>query len=199
VNFFCSDTVALTSCPTPVTVTASGSTEVSGTATDEAGNQATQTLTVRLDLVPPAVTLTSPTADLTTTDTSVTLTGTVSDTDSGLNLVQCNGTNATVNQGIATCTVPLRPGRNSIVLVARDATGHNTSRGLRVTRMGTSTMLTLTPPTRTLLVDEAATLSLSNEFGSRMAHRDIAMAATWVTSGSCAASKVEARVIWSKP
>lgn len=81
-----------------------------------------------------------------------------------------------VDQGVATCTVPLRPGRNSVVLLARDAAGHVTSRGIRVTRTGTSTTLTLTPATRTLLVEESAALSLLDDFGSTIT------AATWTTS-----------------
>jgi Aminotransferase class I and II len=44
------------------------------------------------------------------------------------------------------------------VLLARDAAGYSTSRGVRVTRTRASTTLTLTPASRTLLVDEAATL-----------------------------------------
>ena len=118
-----------------------------------------------IDTAPPEVALTNPTADLTTTDTSLTVTG-MSDALSGLDLVECNGEAATVDQGVATCTVPLRAGRNSVVLLARDAAGHVTSRGLRVTRTGTSTTLTLTPATRTLLVEESAALSLLDDFGS---------------------------------
>lgn len=120
-------------------------------------------VTVRVDAFAPAVALTSPTAGLTTTDASVTVTGTVSDTGSGLGLVQCNGVAATVEAGVASCTVPLRPGRNAVVLLARDAAGHVTSQGLRVTRTGPAAALTLTPDTRTLLVDEAAALSLLDD------------------------------------
>lgn len=49
---------------------------------------------VRIDTVPPEVALTGPTDDL-----------------------------LTVDQGVATCTVPLGPGRNAVVLVARDFAG----------------------------------------------------------------------------
>ena len=101
VTFVCTDVVGLASCPGPTTVTAEGETVVSGTATDVAGNQTPASVTVRVDALAPAVALTSPTADLTTTDASVTLTGTVSDAGSGLGLVQCNGVAATVDQGVA--------------------------------------------------------------------------------------------------
>jgi bacillopeptidase F len=157
-------------------VTADGETVVSGTATDLAGNQTPASVTVHVDTTAPAVALTSPTADLTTTDANVVVTGTVSDAGSGLALVQCNGETATVDQGVASCTVPLRPGRNSVVLLARDAAGHVTSQGLRVTRTGTPTTLTLSPATRTLLVDEGAALSLLDDFGLAVP------AATWTSS-----------------
>ena len=176
VSFICGDSIAMASCPNPITVTGTGSTPISGTAFDAAGNQTTASVTVQLDLVPPAVVLTSPSADVTTTDTSITLTGTVSDDDSGLNLVQCNGEDATPDDGVVTCTVPLRPGRNSIVLLARDMAGRQSSRGLRVTRTGTSTTLNLTPPVRTMLVEESAELGLHDEFGAPIS------AANWTSS-----------------
>lgn len=126
------------------------------------------------------MTLTSPTADATTTASAITLTGTVSDGESGLAVVQCNGADASVTAGVATCTVPLRPGRNAVVLLARDAAGHNTSKGIRVTRTGTGTTLTLTPATRTLLVEEDAALSLLDEYGAAVT------TATWTSSDPAA-------------
>ena len=176
VTFVCSDSAAMASCPAPTTVIADGDTTVSGTAIDVAGNSTPASVTIHIDTTAPEVALTSPTADLTTTDTTLTLSGTVSDALSGLNLVQCNGDAATVAAGVATCTAPLRPGRNSVVLMARDAAGHVTSRGIRVTRTGVTTALSMTPTTRTLLVNEVATMSLFDDFGATIS------AATWTSS-----------------
>jgi hypothetical protein len=121
--------------------------------------------------VPPSLT-----ADVTTTAATIKLTGSVSDVGSGVSVASCNGVPVTPVSGQVTCTVPLRPGRNTVVLVARDAAGNNVSAGVRVTRTGTPTTLTIAPGTRTLLVDEAATLSLSDDYGLNVA------GATWEAS-----------------
>jgi hypothetical protein len=63
-----------------------------------------------------------------------------------------------------------------VVLVARDAAGNNVSAGMRVTRTGAPATLTLAPGTRTLLTNEAATLSLSDDYGISVA------GATWQAS-----------------
>ena len=58
VTFTCSDrTSGVASCPSPVTVSAEGANQVvSGTATDLAGNTATTSVTVNLDMTPPTIT-----------------------------------------------------------------------------------------------------------------------------------------------
>jgi FG-GAP-like repeat len=58
VTFTCSDkTSGVASCPSPVTVSTEGANQVvSGTATDLAGNTATASVTINLDMTPPAIT-----------------------------------------------------------------------------------------------------------------------------------------------
>jgi hypothetical protein len=58
VNFTCSDkTSGVASCPSPVTVSTEGKNQVvSGTATDLAGNTATTSVTINLDMTPPTIT-----------------------------------------------------------------------------------------------------------------------------------------------
>jgi len=58
VTFTCSDkTSGVASCPSPVTVSTEGANQVvSGTATDSAGNTASTSVTVRLDMTPPTIT-----------------------------------------------------------------------------------------------------------------------------------------------
>ncbi|GLY98700.1 Neogenin [Actinoplanes sp. NBRC 103695] len=59
VHFTCTDTVSgVSDCPADVTVTANGARTVSGTAVDKAGNTATATVTVNVDLVAPEVSTT---------------------------------------------------------------------------------------------------------------------------------------------
>jgi Chitobiase/beta-hexosaminidase C-terminal domain len=176
VSFTCIDASGIATCSTPVTVSQEGTTVVSGTATDLAGNTTSANVTINLDTVPPEVALASPTGDVSTTAATIELSGSVSDVGSGVSVASCNGVPVTPVSGQLTCTVPLRPGRNTVVLVARDAAGNNVSAGVRVTRTGTPTTLTLAPGTRTLLVDEAATLSLSDDYGLNVAP------ASWVAS-----------------
>jgi hypothetical protein len=58
VTFTCSDkTSGVASCPSPVTVSTEGANQViSGTATDLAGNTATTSVTINLDMTPPTIT-----------------------------------------------------------------------------------------------------------------------------------------------
>jgi hypothetical protein len=65
VSFTCGDTgsgVAAPGCPADQKVTAEGSTTVSGTVLDQAGNSATKSVTIKLDRTPPTISATiSPT------------------------------------------------------------------------------------------------------------------------------------------
>lgn len=88
----------------------------------------------------------------------------------------CNGVTVTLADGVVTRTVLLRPGRNAIVLSARDAAGHSASAGVTVTRVGTAPQITLAPATRTMLVEETGTLSLQDDFGVAVT------GATWESS-----------------
>jgi hypothetical protein len=164
VSFLCSDAVGVASCPSPVTVDTDGAGQVI-TATDTAGNTASVSVTINVDRVAPEVALITPSTDLTTTASTLAVSGTVSDALSDVAVALCNGTPATVNGGVATCEVALRPGRNAVVLSVRDAAGNSASAGVRVTRTGPATTLTLAPATRTLVVEESAALTLTDDFG----------------------------------
>ena len=167
VSFTCQDNVGISSCSSPSAVSSEGlAQEVVGTATDLAGRQANVTVTVNVDLTAPSVAITAPSSGLTTSDSSVELAGTVTDSLSGIVAATCNGQSATVVSGGVSCTVAVGPGRNDVILAARDAAGNVTSKSVRITRIGTSTAIGLTPSTRTLLVDEATSFTLTDEFGT---------------------------------
>jgi alpha-tubulin suppressor-like RCC1 family protein len=179
VSFTCADNIAIATCSSPATVSSEGAGQtVTGIAIDSAGRQTELVETLNLDLTPPDVTLTSPAEDLVTTSTTVQLTGEVADALSGLVAITCNGEAATVVDGQVSCSLALNPGRNAVVLSARDAAGNSTSAGVMVTRVGTTTEIKLTPETRTMLVGEAATLSLLDDFGAAVA------SATWTSSSA---------------
>lgn len=88
VSFTCSDkTSGVASCPSPITISAEGANQVvPGTATDLAGNTATTSVTVNLDMTPPTIIGTiSPPPDAGGWNSSaVTVTFTCADTLSGV-------------------------------------------------------------------------------------------------------------------
>ena len=70
----------------------------------------------------------------------------------------------------------LAPGRNDVILAARDGAGNVTSKSVRIIRAGTPTTIGLTPTARTMLVNETTELTLADEFGA------VVPAATWSSS-----------------
>jgi hypothetical protein len=156
---------------------------IRGTAVDSAGNQATASVTVSVDLTPPSVTLLNAPDGGSTVDTQILLGGHVTDAASGLaDALRCNGEAVPIIQDAFECLVSLRPGVNSITLQARDAAGHVTAAGVTITRVGTATTLTLAPDSRTMVLDEVAAMSLRDEFGAAVAN------ATWSSSDTAIVS-----------
>lgn len=177
VTFQCADDVAVASCSAPITVASDGyAQQVVGTAVDQAGNQSSVTVFLNLDLSPPALTITAP-ADQSALDADVVqITGGAIDHGSGLAAVWCNGSEVPVIDGVVRCSAPLHPGRNDIVLHARDLLGRNSSAAVSVTRVGQGATLALTPATRAMELSESAVLALRDEAGVAV-HQ-----ATWSSS-----------------
>lgn len=150
--------------------------QITGTAIDAAGNQAMASLTVGVDRTAPIVSVTGPTNWQTTSASQIALTGTVSDALSGLGNAKCNGVAAAIVEGAVDCAVDLRPGRNTVVLQARDVAGNSASAGVTIFRVGTATTLALSPTNRTLLVNETTALTLRDEFGVQI------LGALWTSS-----------------
>ncbi|HYE85898.1 MAG TPA: chitobiase/beta-hexosaminidase C-terminal domain-containing protein, partial [Vicinamibacterales bacterium] len=166
VSFVCGDNRQVAFCSPPATFTEEGAGQgVTGIAEDSAGNRTQLLVTVNLDFTPPTVAVSSPIDGSTTTNSTLMVTGQVGDSLSGLASVKCNEVNATVVDGAVSCQVPLRAGRNVVVLSAVDLAGNAVSHGVTVTLVGTVTSLTLTPSQRTMVVGELATLSARDAFG----------------------------------
>jgi alpha-tubulin suppressor-like RCC1 family protein len=178
VAFQCADETALASCPSPVIVATDGVQQVTGVAVDAAGNRTAATLAVKIDRNPPSLSIAAAQDQRVTTDSEMTIAGSAIDAASGIGDARCNGEPATLVDGVVSCTIALRPGRNDIVLHAIDLAGHNASAAITVTRVGVPAALMVTPATRTLEVDEVARLALRDEYGAEV--RD----ATWTTSAS---------------
>ncbi len=96
---------------------------VPGTATDVAGNSVSITATVNLDLTDPGIVVTTP-ANTIFREPEAVVSGTVSDTLSGIAAVTCNGVAGTVSGGSFQCAVPLLAvGLNTIVAQVQDRAG----------------------------------------------------------------------------
>jgi hypothetical protein len=130
VNFECSDmTSGIASCPVLVNVETEGADQqISGTATDRAGNKATKTVFVSLDMTPPDITVTSPVEDLEIFGYMLPydfeVKGTVSDNLSGIATVTCNGSAASLVSDEFSYTLSLIDGPNRIVAAAVDSAGN---------------------------------------------------------------------------
>ena len=135
VSFTCSDSESgVASCPAPITVSTEGANQViAGTATDLAGNSGTASLTVNLDKSAPTVTITSPSNGATVTSSPVNVTGTATDTLSGIATVLCNGNPASLSASTFSCDVPLTSGPNTITVQATDIAGNTGSSSIAVT------------------------------------------------------------------
>src|SRR5262249_11721361 len=124
VSFNCSDALSgVSTCASPVQVTTEGAARtVTGAVVDKAGNSKSVTTTTNLDNTPP--TLTIATTPPTVSSSQLILTGTVSDTLSGVSRVACNGIAATVSGNGFTCALSLAEGSNSIDVSATDFAGN---------------------------------------------------------------------------
>lgn len=107
-------------------------------------SSSTQPVSYRLDALAPTVSITSPSTGSSTTASSISVSGTVNDSASGVASVRIsvNGsssTNASLNGTTFTATVPLALGTNSIQAIAHDNVGHKgTSNTVSVTRNSTT-------------------------------------------------------------
>jgi alpha-tubulin suppressor-like RCC1 family protein len=156
-----------------------------GTATDVAGHATSVSGVVKVDATPPVLALTSPTDGLEASTPFVTLTGTASDAMSGLAAVRCNDVLATVSNGNVTCDVPLRAGRNPVILQASDFAGHSTSIGIVVWRTVAVDRLTLSPEQLTLHEGDEVPLRLVNNMGW------VQTGATWAVDAATVVEVVE--------
>lgn len=97
-------------------------------ASDNDGNAAsTVSLTIKIDTVPPALTVTTPAEGTVTNQSSITVSGTASDVTSSPVTVKVNNTPVSVEDGAWSTEVTLSEGQNTITVVAEDSAGKTTT------------------------------------------------------------------------
>jgi alpha-tubulin suppressor-like RCC1 family protein len=167
ITFNCTDAGSgIESCSPPLTISTAGSNhQVNGTAEDYAGNVASTTVTVKLDLEAPSLTNLSPSANTVLTTSPATITGQAADGLSGLQSVTCAGGAATLDGNSFSCVVNLVDGANTIAIVATDVAGHvqTVSHVLAL-----ATPLSITPENPTLALGGSLTLRLVDGQGQQI-------------------------------
>ncbi len=109
-----------------------GEHQAEATATDVAGNSGAVSWCFEVALLPIAVTIDSPTANVQTRDDAIDVTGTV---ETGVDSVTVNGVVASVSgTSFTAVAVPLREGKNVITAVARTAVGNSGTASVVVLR-----------------------------------------------------------------
>ncbi len=146
----------IVTCPSPQTVSTEGANQaVTGIVVDAGGNSVPVTVTVDIDMTPPAIAVSAP-ADMTTLSQSpVTVTGSASDALSGTSQVTCGGTAATLADSAFSCSVSLNVGLDLIVIKATDEAGNVSAAKLHLDLAGTlpaPNTLTVTPTGVNMLV-----------------------------------------------
>ncbi|WP_052345843.1 S8 family serine peptidase [Paucisalibacillus sp. EB02] len=107
-----------------------GANRISVTATDKAGNETVQTITVDVDSIAPAITINSPVDGETSHKKSVKLEGQVS--DANLDFVRVNGKDTKVKNGSFSTNVSLEDGENVIIIWSKDTFGNETWEQVKV-------------------------------------------------------------------
>ncbi len=141
---------------------------MTGTATDTATNSSSTSITVNLDLTPPSLSITSPSNGSSVNTPYVTVTGSVSDSLSGVGTVSCNGVPATIASGGFSCTVQLSLPSNTITVTANDLAGNSTSSSVSVNiSMATATSIQVTPNPVTVVVGNTQSFTAIDQGGTR--------------------------------
>jgi hypothetical protein len=153
VSFTCADTGAVQSLIASDTVAGDNATvsaETSGTnvssdgdCIDNAGNSdSSETFgPIKIDLTNPTLSITSPSTGFITVGTSVTVSGTDSDTPSGVDMVTVNDLVATYGGGtFVRLNVPLSCGSNTITALVTDLAGRTATNSITVTRVCLGTL-----------------------------------------------------------
>ncbi|MFA5832146.1 MAG: RHS repeat-associated core domain-containing protein [Bacteroidota bacterium] len=142
-----------------------GSNEITTVATDASGNSTTDTRTVTRSTIPPAITVSSPTDGGITNQSLVTVSGTVSSTNT--TELKVNGTIVTIGSGGTFSTaVLLSEGTNAITIIATDNVG-NTSTVIRTVRLdSTDPTISISQPPQGYITTQSSSDIIGTIFDS---------------------------------
>jgi len=157
------------SCPAAQLVTTQGANQqITGTVTDAGTNTASVTTTVSIDETPPTLTVSSPADGTGFSSPAVTISGSASDSLSGLAPVACNGTSVTVTSGSFSCNISLNAGVNLVVIQATDNAGNVSASLLHltyVTTLPSPASLQITPANANVLVGATQQFTAVDQLG----------------------------------
>ena len=156
ITYQCSDALSgIATCPDPAVISTEGAAQrISATATDRADNVSSQTTLIKLDKTPPAVSISSPVTGAIVNTSTVSISGSVSDSLSGLAKVTCNGLAATVTGSSFTCSQSLAAGTNNISIQAIDVAGNLASAATTIAYVKPP-QITITSPVNSALFNQS--------------------------------------------
>lgn len=183
VTFVCNaGSSTIVTCPNPQLVSTEGANQViTGTVTDATGNSATASMTLNIDQSAPALTVASPSEGDTVSSNTITVTGNVLDSLSGVANVSCNGTATSVTSGNFSCDLSLNPSVNLVRIVATDVAGNVAVSNLHVrsaVALPVPASLQISPSGANMLVAGNQAFSVVDETGK------LRPDAVWSTSDS---------------
>lgn len=112
----------------PPTSLSDGAHTLKFVCSDNDGNNAETSISVKIDTVPPTLNVSAPTNNLHTNETPITVSGYTNDATSSPVTVTINGKTVTVDSnGYFNTTVSLELGENTITVIAKDGAGKTTT------------------------------------------------------------------------
>lgn len=132
-----------------------GSNTITVIATDSIGNTTTITRTVSQATQGPLMTIISPVDGFITNESSILVSGTVSDSVATVSGVTVNGVTATVNGEAFSATVPLSEGNNTLTVIGANSVGLTTTETVSGTLDTVPPEISITAPAAGQMVSEA--------------------------------------------
>jgi hypothetical protein len=133
-----------------------GSNTITTIATDNAGNQKTDTRTITLDQSAPTLTVSAPADNSKTTKATANISGTINETSTVTVTVNSGTQNATITGSNYSATVNLTSGLNTVTITATDLAGNTSSAVRTLTYDNSNPSLAITEPNQDITTTQSA-------------------------------------------